>query len=82
MCFSGGGGSSAPTVVTPPSPTPSPTPSVVNPIATATDRAKNLESYRYGLASTIKTGAAGITGAGAELKAPSATGVSTLGGIR
>ena len=82
MCFSGGGKSEAPSVVAAPSPTPTPTPTVTSPIATATARAKSLDQFRYGLASTIKTSAGGVTGTGADLKAPTATGVSLLGGVR
>lgn len=80
MCFGGKTPSSDP--VAPPAPTPTPTPTLVNPVASAQDRAKNLESYRYGLASTIKTSAGGITGRGPELSAPKVTGISTLGGSR
>lgn len=82
MCFGGGGGGSAPAVQPPPAPPPTPTPTTVNPVANAQDRAKNLDSYRYGLASTIKTGAGGITGKGADLQAPSITGVNTTGQSR
>jgi len=78
FCFGGGGGS-APASTPPPAPPPTPTPTVVNPTASAQDRAKNLEQYRYGLASTIKTGPQGITGNGAELSAPSITGVNKTG---
>lgn len=77
MCFGGSGSSPEPTPA--PSPAPTPVPTAVSPIATAQDRARNLESYRYGLASTIKTGPQGITGKGPELRAPAATGVSTTG---
>jgi hypothetical protein len=77
-CF-GGGSKSSTASTPPPAPAPTPMPTNVNPIATAQDRAKNLESYRYGLAATIKTGPGGITGAGPELRAPSATGVSRTG---
>lgn len=79
FCFGGGGGGSAPAATPPPAPAPTPMPTQVNPIATASDRAKNLDSYRYGLASTIKTGPSGITGKGPELRAPSVTGVNTTG---
>ena len=80
MCFGGGGKSPDPTP--PPAPAPTPTPTVVNPVANAQDRAKNLDAYRYGLASTIKTSAGGITGKGPDLKAPIVGGVSTTGGVR
>jgi len=81
MCF-GGGKSSAPEATPPPAPTPTPMPTQINPVATATARAKVLDQYKYGLASTIKTNTGGITGKGADLKAPSVTGVSTTGGVR
>ena len=82
-CFGGGrGGGSAPAPTPPPAPAPTPMPTVVNPVANAQDRAKNLDQYRYGLASTIKTSSGGITGKGADLKSPSVTGVSTTGGVR
>lgn len=77
-CFGGGSGS-APAPTPPPPPPPTPTPTAINPVANATDRAKNLESYRYGLASTIKTGAGGITGSGPELRAPAITGANKTG---
>lgn len=77
-CF-GGGGKSSPASTPPPAPAPTPMPTNVNPVVTAQDRAKNLDSYRYGLASTIKTGAGGITGSGPELRAPAVSGVRTLG---
>lgn len=80
-CFGGGGGS-APAATPPPAPAPTPMPTNVNPVATAQDRAKNLDQFKYGLASTIKTSTGGITGKGADLKAPAVTGVSTTGGIR
>ena len=78
MCWGGGGGS-APAATPPPAPQPIPTPTAVNPVANAQDRAKNLASYQYGLASTIKTGAMGITGSGPELRAPAITGASKTG---
>ena len=73
----GGGGGGSPTPA--PAPQPTPMPTLTSPVASAQDRAKNLESYRYGLASTIKTGPQGITGKGPELRAPAATGVTTTG---
>jgi len=76
-CFGGGG--STPAVSKPPDPTPAPMPTSVNSLASAQDRARNLDSYKYGLASTIKTSASGITGQGAELKAPAITGVDKTG---
>jgi hypothetical protein len=79
FCFGGGGGGSAPTPTPPPAPAPTPVPTAINPVANATDRAKNLASYQYGLASTIKTGASGITGSGPELRAPAITGANKTG---
>lgn len=78
MCF---GGSKPPAVEAPPAaaPTPTPTPTQTGAVTSATDRAKKLASYQYGLASTIKTGAQGISGRGPELRAPSVTGVNTTG---
>ena len=76
-CF--GGGSKSPDSTPPPAPPPTPIPTAVSPVASAQDRARNLESYRYGLASTIKTGPQGITGKGPELRAPAASGVNTTG---
>ena len=81
MCFGGSSKQSSESVA-PPAPAPTPMPTSVNPVATAADRARNLEQYKYGLASTIKTSSGGITGKGADLKAPSVSGVSTTGGIR
>jgi hypothetical protein len=78
MCI-GSGGKGSEVYTPPPSPAPTPVPTAVSPVASAQDRAKNLESYRYGLASTIKTGPQGITGKGPELRAPAASGVSTTG---
>ena len=78
-CFGGSKKTSSPAVENP-APTPSPTPTVTGTIATSAERAKILQSYQYGLASTIRTSAQGFTGKGAELKAPGITGVNTTGG--
>lgn len=77
-CF-GGSKSKAADPVAAPAPAPTPMPTNVNPVATAGDRAKVLENYKYGLASTIKTGAQGITGTGPELSAPGMTGAKKMG---
>lgn len=81
MCF---GGPSTPSVPAPPAPTPVPTPSDVSPTQTAEQRANQVKQLRYGALSTIKNvgGAAGITGAGADLSTPAASAgqKKTLGG--
>jgi len=46
---------------TPPPPTPS------EPMATQANVAKQMDKFRYGLASTVKTGARGLTGSGSDL---------------
>ena len=67
-CFFGGGSKQqAPSPAPIPSPTPVPTPSEVSPVASDEARRKRLERTRFGLSSTIKSGARGITGGGAEL---------------
>lgn len=71
-CF--GGGASAPAVPPPPPPAPVPTPSDVSPVQTSEQRANQTKQLQYGIASTIKSGAAGITGNGADLSAPAAGG--------
>lgn len=79
MCF----GSSPKTPSISPSPTPSPTPSILpaesSPMASGEARRKRLEQMRSGIASTINTGPKGITGNGAELRAPALTGKTLLG---
>ena len=80
----GFGGGGQPTVQQPPAPQPTPTPTNVNPVATATDRAAMLKKLQFGLSSTIVGGAPGMTGKGANLKAPAAVGtgaVTTTGGV-
>jgi hypothetical protein len=67
-----------PAVAPAPAPTPTPTPSEVSPQMSDEARRKRLERLRSGFASTIKTGARGITGAGAELS-PTGSGKTKLG---
>jgi hypothetical protein len=40
---------------------------------TADRKRKKVEALRYGMLSTMKTGASGITGGGPELSTPAAT---------
>lgn len=54
-----------------PAPAPSPVPSTTSSQTAEESRRKRLESTRYGLASTIKTGARGISGTGADLNSTS-----------
>lgn len=61
-----------------PPPPPIVQPSEVSAQTAAEDRQKRIQQTRYGLASTIKTGAQGIVGAGAELQ-PQTQGKTTLG---
>lgn len=44
---------------------PSPTPS--EPMATQANAKKQMDKFRYGLASTVKTGPRGISGSGSDL---------------
>jgi hypothetical protein len=62
-----------------PAPTPVPVPSEISAQTTEKKRRK-VESMRYGLMSTVKSGTGGVTGAGADLLTQSATGKKTLGG--
>lgn len=62
-----------------PAPTPTITPSEVAPQQKDEARRKRLEQMRFGLASTIKTSARGLTGAGPELSSASLTGKTKLG---
>lgn len=64
MCF--GSKQKVPDPGPPPDPTPPP-PTPAEPGATQTDVKKQIDKYRFGLASTIKTGPRGITGSGADL---------------
>jgi len=59
-------------------PPPTPTPEVASQVA-SDSRKKRLEQLQYGLASTIKTGARGLTGTGADLKSSGFYGKSKLG---
>ena len=70
-CFGGGGGS-APAATPPPPPAPTPV-TTINPVQSATDRAKTLQNFKMGLASTLKT-PTGFTGTGTQLSTPSVTG--------
>ena len=64
-CF-GGGKTSTPAVQAPPPPAPPP-PTPSEPMATQANVQKQMEKFRYGLASTIKTSARGLTGQGSDL---------------
>lgn len=80
MCYSS---PEAPSNKPAPPPPPAPTimPSEVSAQSTESAKQKRRESLRSGLASTIKTSARGITGAGPELISPSLLGSKTkLGG--
>jgi hypothetical protein len=59
-----------------------PTPSDVSPVQTADQRANTVAQLKYGVLSTVKTGGAGLTGQGPDLKTPvAAAGQNkTLGG--
>lgn len=80
MCF--GGSPKTPDIPAPPPPAPIPSPSEPTEVAsqTAEQRANQTNQLRYGALSTIKTSAAGITGAGPDLLTPQAGGKKTLGG--
>ncbi len=71
----------SPAPVAPPAPAPTPviTPSEISPQIQGEARRKRREQLRFGLASTIKTSARGLTGRGPELSAPSLTGKTKLG---
>lgn len=77
MCF--GGGNKQPAAATPPTPAPPPTimPTEVSDSSAQTAGKKRRENLRYGLASTIRTSARGITGAGPELQSPTLLGQKT-----
>lgn len=85
MCF-GGGSPSIPAPAAPPPPPPVPTAAAPTDVASQTDqqRAAASKQLQYGILSTIKTSAAGLTGTGADLNTPAAaagsTGKKTLGG--
>ena len=79
-----GGGGSVPAVQQPPAPQPTPTPTNINPVANASDRAASLKKLQFGLSSTVAGGAPGMTGTGANLKAPAIAGsgtAATTGGV-
>lgn len=57
----------------PPAPAPLPTPADPNPTETADQKRMRIEGIKRGMASTIKTGGAGITGSGPDLNTPRAT---------
>jgi len=84
MCFFSSPKPPPTPIAPPPPPTPAPpptptiTPSNVSPQEQAEGRRRKLERLRYGLSSTIKTSARGITGSGADLQSP-ATGKVKLG---
>jgi hypothetical protein len=75
MCWGGQKKEEVPayTPPTPPNPTPIPQPSELSP-QTAQAKRSRIASMRFGLMSTMKTGARGITGAGPDLSIPAATG--------
>lgn len=66
FCFGGSSTQTPPPVEAPP-PAPVPTPSEVSPQSASDARRRRLEQLRYGLASTIKTSARGLTGTGPNL---------------
>lgn len=72
MCF-GGTKKQDMNVPVAPSPTPAPSPSELSPQTAETKRAK-IDAMRFGMASTMKTGPGGVTGAGADLSIPQAQG--------
>lgn len=83
MCF--GGSPKTPDVPAPPPPAPVPTASEPTEVAsqTAEQRANVSKQLQYGILSTIKTSAAGVTGQGPDLATAQAggqTGKKTLGG--
>lgn len=78
MCFWGSGKSPSP----PPAPAPAPMPTVgdTTPQISAEQRRRRIAALKYGAMSTIKTSGMGITGTGANLSTPAATGSkATLG---
>lgn len=81
MCF---GSPKTPSVPPPPEPAPIPTPSEPVDVASQTteQRQAATKQLQYGILSTIKTSAAGVTGAGPDLIAAQAGGTTkkTLGG--
>ena len=78
MCFFGSSPKQQPITV----PTPSPAPTYSDPSSqnTAGDKRRKLAALRYGMLSTMKTGGRGVTGKGADLISPAASGQNkTLG---
>lgn len=73
MCI--GKAPKAPAATPAPAPAPIPTPTEVSPIGAEDARKKRIENTRLGLQSTFKTGARGITGAGADLTSPALQGM-------
>lgn len=59
----------------PPAPAPMPVAAETSPIETADKRRAKIDSLKYGILSTIKTGPRGVTGAGPELSTPVAGGM-------
>lgn len=79
-CFGGGG--KPPAAQPTPAPDPAPTPiapSEVESIATSEERRQKLAKMRQGLASTIKTSAQGVAGAGSDLLQQTIMGKDKLG---
>lgn len=79
MCM--GGSPKTPSMSPPPMAAPAPIPTAPETSQGNIDaeRKKRIEQLRGGLASTLKTGARGITGAGADLTSPTLTGKQKLG---
>lgn len=79
MCM--GSAPKTPSMAPPPTPAPAPIPTAPEASQGNIDaeRKKRIEMLRGGLASTIKSGARGITGAGADLTSPALTGKQKLG---
>jgi hypothetical protein len=80
MCWWGGGGGGSTeaqqvsqTATPAAAPIPQPVPTETAPMETADRKRKKVEALRYGMLSTMKTGASGITGGGPELSTPAAT---------
>lgn len=75
MCF---GSPKTPDIPAPPPPAPVPTPSEPTDVAsqTAQQRAAQAKQLQYGILSTVKTGASGITGNGADLVTAAAAGTT------
>ena len=76
MCF--GGKQKTPELPAVPAPTPIPTPAQTAPLVAEDQRARKIQNLKMGMASTIKTSPAGVSGTGADLAA--GVGKKTLGG--